>query len=172
MSEREGDRDIRDLALSCMAGKPLPEDRLGRIGTVHAQRPLSSVATLNVLVGLLADNACPGFNRIAFADRMKTIFLIDSRSNKAAAQIYSRLAALENGLERYDNAYAYIEKYLEFAPSDSSGLLMKLHFATALGRVDVSRELKSKLQSMDEQGNLTLGERQTLSLYLQNELTR
>jgi hypothetical protein len=43
-----------------------------------------------------------------------------------------------------------------------------LHFATALGKADAAAELVATLQQMEEQGKLTVGEQQTLVLYLEN----
>ena len=166
--ERQGDLDIRDLVLSCSANQSMPLSRIASIGTVDPERPLSSVATLNALMRLLQDNACPGFDRTVFANRMKAIFLSGESQNKAAANIYSRLAVLENTLERYDNASAYMDLFLLQSPHDTTGLLMKLHFSNALGAVDEVRDLKSKLQTMDEAGKLTLAQRNTLLLYLEN----
>jgi hypothetical protein len=168
LGERRGDLDIRDLALSCMANSPLPLGRVASIGTVDAARPLSSVATLNVLVRLLQDDVCPNFDRMVFADRMRLIFLEEGHIDKAAANIYSRLAVLENALERYENAYAYMALYLSLSPDDIEGLLMQLHFSTALDYQDDVVLLKSKLQTMDEAGKLTLAQKNTLSLYLEN----
>ena len=45
---------------------------------------------------------------------------------------------------------------------------MKLHFATALGKAEAAQEVIATLQRMDEQGKLTVGEQQTLALYLEN----
>lgn len=167
-SERQGDLDVRDLALSCMANLPLPVERVSSIGTVDAARPLSSVSTLNALVRLLQDNTCPAFDRVLFADRMQQIFLDNGYPDKAAIHTYSRLAVLENALGRYENAYAYMALYLSVSPDEISGLLMQLHFATALDYQDDLVLLKSKLQTMDEEGKLTLAQSDTLSLYLEN----
>jgi hypothetical protein len=168
IGERKGDLDIRDLALSCMANAPLPVDRIYSIGTVDSARPLSSVATLNVLVRLLQDNACPNFDRMLFANRMQQIFLETQQLDKGSAHLYSRLAVLENALERYEYSYAYMALFLRISPADVGGLLMQLHFATALDYRDQTILLKSKLQTMDEAGKLTLAQKETLSLYPEN----
>ncbi|MEH6580432.1 MAG: hypothetical protein V7754_00755 [Halioglobus sp.] len=167
-SEREGDHDIRDLALSCLANKPLPDERVVLIGTVHAERPLSSVSTLQVLVRLLQGDTCPEFDRVGFANRMKQVFLEEGHDDKAANQIYSRLAVLESSLERYDNAYVYIEKFLNVSPDDVTGLLMKLHFSTALDLATEVSATIARLQALNENEKLTVSEQQTLSLYLEN----
>jgi hypothetical protein len=75
---------------------------------------------------------------------------------------------LENPLERYDNAYAYTERFLVLSPDNVRGLLMKLHFATALGKTVVVEETIENLQALDENGKLKVGDRQTLSLYLED----
>jgi hypothetical protein len=44
---------------------------------------------------------------------------------------------------------------------------MKLHFVTALGKVEAIDSIRSRLLELDAQGKLTVGEQQTLSLYLE-----
>ncbi len=165
--ERSGDYEIRNLALSCIANKPSSPELIDNLGKDDPNRPLSSVTTLLTMVRLLQDNSCPQFDRIRFADRMAEIFLVADFQDKASAKIYSNLAVLENALERYDNAYAYVEQFLALSPNDKRGLLMKLHFATALGKTEAAQEVIATLQRMDEQGKLTVGEQQTLALYLE-----
>lgn len=166
--ERLGDYLVRDLALSCIAGKPVPPFMIDSLGEDDPQRPLSSVTTLLSLVRLLQDERCPQFDRIRFADRMAGLYLVDDFQRKASAKIYSNLAVLENALQRYDNAYAYTEQLLALSPHDKRGLLMKLHFATALGKVEAAQAVIAALQRLDQQGKLTVGEQQTLALYLEN----
>jgi len=51
------------------------------------------------------------------------------------------------------------------SPGNAQGLLMKLHFVTALGKVDAAEAVKFQLKQLQDQGKLTVGEQQTLSLY-------
>ena len=44
---------------------------------------------------------------------------------------------------------------------------MKLHFVSALGKVAEIDKVKARLRTMQEKGQLTVGEQQTLSLYLE-----
>lgn len=166
--ERRGDYLVRNMALSCIAGQPVSPLLIDMLGADDPQRPLSSVATLLSLVRLLQDDKCPQFDRIRFADRMAQLYLVPDFERKAAAKIYSNLAVLENALQRYDNAYAYAQQLLLMKPNDKRGLLMKLHFATALGNAEAARDVIATLQQLDEQGKLTVGEQQTLALYVQN----
>lgn len=166
-TERSGDREVRDLALSCIANQPPPSGLIDNLGMTDPSRPLSSVTTLLTMVRLLQDNNCPTFDRIRFADRMAGIYLVDDFREKASANMYSNFAVLENALERYDNAYAYVGRFLVLSPGNKRGLLMKLHFASALGKVRAADEVIATLQVLDGEGKLTVGERQTLSLYLE-----
>jgi hypothetical protein len=165
--ERSGDHDIRDLALACVARRPVEPDRIRSLGTQNAARPFGSVVTLQTMVQLLQDHACPGFDRVGFADRMVEIFLAPDAQATAAANIYAGLAVLENTLERWQYAAAYIDRFLEQSPGNTQGLLMKLHFTRSLGKVAEADEIIARLQSMQELGQLTVGEQQTLSLYLE-----
>jgi tetratricopeptide (TPR) repeat protein len=166
--ERSGDFEIRNLALSCIAGQPPPPGWIEQLGEKDPKRPLSSVTTLLTLVRMLQDDTCPHIDRIGFADRLAELFLVEGFERKASASIYSNLAVLENALQRYDNAFAYVEQFLALAPNDTRGLLMKLHFATALGKAAAAREVIGTLRAMDEQGKLTVGQQQTLAMYMEN----
>jgi hypothetical protein len=168
-AERKGDYQVRNLALSCIAGKPVSPLLIETLGADDPQRPLSSVTTLLSLVRLLQDDKCPQFDRVRFADRMAELYLVADFERKASAKIYSNLAVLENALHRYDNAYAYAQQLLVMKPYDKRGLLMKLHFATALGNAEAARDVIATLQQLDKQGKLTTGEQQTLALYVQNQ---
>jgi tetratricopeptide (TPR) repeat protein len=167
VAERRGDYEIRDLALSCIANKPADPASIDQLGRENPNRPLSSVTTLLSMVRLLQDNRCPQFDRIRFADRLAEIYLVDDFKHRASSKIYSNLAVLENALQRYDNAYAYAERFLALSRNNTSGLLMKLQFATALGKVDAADEVVAILQGLDQKGRLTVGEQQTLALYLE-----
>jgi protein O-mannosyl-transferase len=166
--ERSGDHDIRDLALACIANQSVAPEQIRRLGTDNPERPFSSVDTLQTLVRLLQDDACPNFDRVGFADRMAQIFLDEGSPATASANIYIGLAVLENTLQRWELASAYIGRFLHFSPDNPRGLLMKLHFATALGKVGEAAAVRALLQDMDSQGKLTVGEQQTLSLYLEH----
>ena len=163
--EREADRALRDLALACIAGVAVDPAEIEGIGAVDPQRPVSSVTTLLTLVRLLQDNACPGFPREQFADHMATLFLVDDFERRAAANVYSSLAVLENALGRFEYALEYTEQFLALSPNNTRGQLMKLHFATALGKVGVAEEMIAALQAKQAAGELNVGERQTLALY-------
>ncbi|MBK6509157.1 MAG: hypothetical protein IPG06_06590 [Haliea sp.] len=167
-AERNGDYQVRNLALSCIAGKAVSPLLIETLGADDPQRPLSSVTTLLSLVRLLQDDKCPQFDRLRFADRMAQLYLVADFERKASAKIYSNLAVLENALQRYDNAFAYAQQLLVMKPYDKRGLLMKLHFATALGKAEAAQDVIATLQQLDEQGKLTTGEQQTLALYMQN----
>ncbi|MCB1705626.1 MAG: hypothetical protein KDI17_12230 [Halioglobus sp.] len=168
LQERYGDYQVRNLALSCIANEPVAPGVIDELGMENPDRPLSSVTTLLALVRLLQDDRCPQLDRVRFADRAAEIFLVDDFRRKASANIYSNLAVLENTLQRYDNALAYTEQLLAMSPNNTRGLLMKLHFATALGKVETAQAAIDALQQLDQQGKLTVGEQQTLSLYLEN----
>jgi hypothetical protein len=119
------------------------------------------------MVRLLQDDACPQFDTVAFADRMAQIFLADASPATASVNIYQGLALLENNLQGWQNANDYIDLYLRQAPGNGQGLLMKLHFTRALGKVMAADAVVATLLDMQQRGQLTVGEQQTLSLYLE-----
>jgi hypothetical protein len=166
--ERSGDHDIRDLALACIANQPVAAEQISRLGRDNPARPFGSVVTLQTMVHLLQDDTCPAFDTVRFADRMVEIFLAEESPASASSNIYIGLALLENTLQRWQYANAYIDLHLRLAPANAQGLLMKLHFVTALGKVMQANAVKASLLAMQERGQLTVGEQQTLSLYLEN----
>jgi predicted Zn-dependent protease len=165
--ERSGDYEVRNLALSCIAGQAPPAGLIEHLGEKDPNRPISSVTTLLTLVRFLQEDACPQIDRTLFADRVAELYLVDDFKRKASPKIYSALAVLENALQRYDNAYAYADQFLALSPYNTRGLLMKLHFATALGKSDAAQEAIATLQAIDKQGKLTVGQQQTLAMYLE-----
>ena len=166
--ERSGDHDIRDLALACIANQPVAPEQIEQLGIENPERPFGSVITLHTLVKLLQDGVCPAFDSVRFADRMTEIFLADNPQATASANMYLGLALLEHTLQRWQNAEQYVDLYLEISPGNTQGMLMKLHFVTALGKVNAADAVKSQLLQLQDQGELTVGEQQTLSLYLEN----
>ena len=167
ITERLGDYQIRNMALSCMAGAPVPPEVIDTFAEADTRRPLSSVTTLLTLVRMLQDDRCPEFDRVRLADRFKVLYLDDPNVRKGKSNIYANLAVLENVLGRYDNAFAYTERFLTMAPRHKRALLMKLHFATALQRDEDAAEVIAILQGMDARGELTVAQQQTLALYLE-----
>ena len=167
VQERHADYTIRNLALSCLSQKAISREEIDAIGTLNPGRPISSVTILVSFVRLLQDDACSDFDREYFADRMAEIFLTEGYETRASANVYSALAVLENALQRYENAYHYIEQFLSLEPDNTRGLLMKLHFTTALQKLDERQGVIDRLQAMEEEGKLTVGEQQTLALYLE-----
>lgn len=165
-NERYGDYLIRNLALSCTAGKAPPAGMIEQIGDQDPQRPLSSVSTLLTMVRLLQDDKCPHIDRVAFANRMAAVYLVEGK-RRGALKIYSSLAVLENALGRYDKALAYTEVILKQSPNRKRALLMKLHFVTALGYTGAAEETVQRLQALQSAGKLTVGEQQTLALYVE-----
>ncbi|MEM7283852.1 MAG: hypothetical protein AAF438_19730 [Pseudomonadota bacterium] len=166
--ERSGDHDIRDLALACIANQPVPPEQIEQLGTNRPDRPFGSVVTLQTMVHLLQDDVCPAFDRLRFANRMYEIYLSPDSTATASANIYLGLALLEHVMQRWNNALAYIDLFLAQSPDYAQGLLMKLHFVTALGKVDEAEALRSQLLELQTLGKLTVSEQQTLSLYLEN----
>jgi hypothetical protein len=165
--ERSGDHDIRDLALACIANQAVEPQRINQLGSANPGRPFGSVVTLQTMVHLLQDDVCPKFDRVGFADRMAQIFLAQEATATASASIYLGLAVLENALQRWEYANGYIDRFLHLAPANAEGLLMKLHFTRALGKVADADEVMATLQAMQQSGRLTVGEQQTLSLYVE-----
>jgi protein O-mannosyl-transferase len=164
--ERPGDRQIRDIALHCLAGRAVPAALFDTLGTLNPQRPFAVVSTMKGFATMLRREECARADRIAFADRMAEIFLGDAAVATASPNYYLVLAGMENALQRFDKAYAYTSKFLEHSPRDVRGMLMQLHFTTALGKAQETQALKQQLLKLQQEGRLNLGDSKTLALYL------
>ncbi|MFV0276378.1 MAG: hypothetical protein ACK5HY_04235, partial [Parahaliea sp.] len=164
--ERAGDRDVRGLALSCIARKAPPDTLLRQLGAENPQRPIGSVRTFHVLVQLAQDRSCSGDFWQALSERLAALYLSTDDIDRASPNLYSMLAGLENALGDYARAYRYTGKFLLAAPDNTRGQLMQLHFTTALGKVAEAGALKQRLLDKRERGELTVGEQQNLALYL------
>lgn len=164
--ERVGDRQIREIAAHCLAGRPVPEKRFAELGTVNPQRPFAVVNTIYGFARIMERGLCAPDDRRAFADRMAEILLGPDAAATASLNYYTVLAGMENDLGRYDNAYRYMEKVLARSPDEVRALFMQLHFATATGREAEAVSLAEKLIALRESGELNVGQTQTLALYL------
>ena len=98
---------------------------------------------------------------------MAAIYLGGARRS-ASNHLYLSLAILENALARYEVALAYVDRVLKKSPNTTQGLLMKLHFTTALGRQNEANAVLVRLQKKLEAGELSTSEQQNLALYMRN----
>jgi protein O-mannosyl-transferase len=165
-SESQGDREIRDIVLSCMARTPLRPEYTSNLGAHNLDRPFGSVQTFHTLVKLLQSNACPEFDRDGLSARLAELYLVVGSPASASPNMYSLLAGFENSRSNYRLAYLYTEKFLQQSPDDTRGLLMQLHFTTALGFRDEAESISANLIAKREAGSLTIREVETLALYL------
>ena len=164
----QGDRQLRDLSLHCLANVPVPQHLIDNLGRQNPKRPFAVVSIASGLVKLLQEDGCPSFDRLALAERLAKVFLVDDDETRASANMFSVFASFENDLGRYGNAFEYIELSLSQVPDAPRPLLMKLHFATALGKVSAADEVIEMLQKKREAGMLSTSEQRTLELYLEN----
>ncbi|MEP5566892.1 MAG: hypothetical protein ABJN62_03575 [Halioglobus sp.] len=165
-SEPLNDYLLRELALSCAADESVPSQRFELLEMSDNGRFITSVQTLHALVLMLQDDSCPKFDRYGFADRMEHFYLSKSATAGDAPGVFFSLAILENSLQRYDNAYNYIETYTRNNPNDIKGLMMKLHFLVILGKTKERDNLISNLLEYNKAGLLTVAQQRTLDLYL------
>lgn len=166
ITERPGDWQIRDLALYCLAGREIPATRFEELGSVEPQRPFAVVSTFNGFAKILQRGRCTLADTLRFSDRMADIFLAPGTTASASANIYSILAGIANDLGQYARAHAYMRKFLALSPNNVRGMLMQLHFTTALGLEHEQAALLERLLALQAAGTLDEGQQQTLALYL------
>ncbi|HBX73467.1 MAG TPA: hypothetical protein DEG86_10825, partial [Halieaceae bacterium] len=130
---------------------------------------LSSVPTLHTLVKMLQNDECRHLDRSALADTFAAVYLRPKAEATASGNIYALLAVLENALGRYANAYEYTARFLAESPQATRGLLMQLHFSTALGKVEEADDLKQRLLLLQDAGALSVVDQETLALYLETD---
>ena len=168
-AERTGDIGVRSMLLNCYANAPISSTSLDGLELWSAQgRIISGTNALHYLVRKLQNGECPAVDSMAIADKFSALLLGDPAQAEVTAEVYAGLAVLENSLQRYQKAYDYTNLFLSLSSGNARGLLMKLHFATALGKTDSTDLARSKLLMLEDSGLLTLSEQQTLSLYSEN----
>ncbi|AQA19760.1 hypothetical protein BST95_17425 [Halioglobus japonicus] len=165
--ERSSDLAIRNLTLYCIVDQAAPGEMIAQLGLEHPQRPFRSPASLLYLARLVQEGECPTFNAIALADRMWQIFGMENAVATAHYSLFYGLATLENTLQRYEHALFYNQRYLRLRPGNVDGLLMQLHFGTALQDAEHRQAALDALLRMQADGTLSVAQRQTLALYME-----
>ncbi|TDG15064.1 hypothetical protein E2F43_02150 [Seongchinamella unica] len=166
--ESHGDYVLRNIALSCVAGKPLFQAEYEKLGAVEPSRPLGDVNTMSTVVKLRQGDVCPDFDWEGFLDHLAGLYLQTFDTTLASAQMFSALAMLANAQQRWEDAYQYTERFLALSPDSVRGMLMQLHFSTALNRREQADKFIARLQKLQDAGKLNRGEQDTLALYLEN----
>ena len=163
--ERAADFHLRNIALACLAGAPIPSADLAALGSVHPERPLGSTWTVEVTARLMARKQCPAFGWERLATRLNAIYLRDPAVDRASVGVYTALAVFADGLGRNGDAYAYADLGLRKAPRNVTLQLIQLHQAIVLDRRERALALRSSLQAAARDGRLTTQERRTLAHY-------
>lgn len=167
-NESNADHLIRDLALSCMARQPLMlEERLGQDEGAETLRHLTDLNTMRVLIRYLQADACDENTLRSFSDSVWLAFgRTPKREEARSADLYTLLAILENANENFQRAMFYVNQLLQSRPDDVRGLLMRLHFATALGDEHLARTTREELLVRQKMNKFDATQRATLDLYL------
>lgn len=118
---------------------------------------------------LIKDDRCPGLELDTFTSQMSQVLLLKPGQLVAPDSFYIVMAGLENHLQDFQSAYQYIDYALMAAPDNVRAMLMQLHFTTALGKVAEAEALKQRLLAKQAAGELSVGDQQTLALYLEPE---
>jgi hypothetical protein len=165
-NERLGDLDVRNILLACYANQPLEKEVFEALPTWSAQgRIIAATNAFHYLIRKLDADECPALDKVLIADKFSTILLGPQAPATVTSEVYAGLAALENSLQRYQSAYDYANLSLDLDPGSVRGMLMKLHFATALEEKKAAELVRAQLIVLESAGLLTVGEKQTLSLY-------
>jgi hypothetical protein len=164
--ERILDWRLRDFILHCYAGgRAFTGDATVDLPPQEAMRPIGALHTLTALADAVATGKCDRESVVDLLDGLAGMFLSDEAEADASAQVYSRLAALENTMQRYDNALEYALRYAEQRPDSITAHLMVLHFATAEQRSDIMGQTRAKLRLWLNEGRLSSTEEKTFGLY-------
>lgn len=166
-NEHYGDYILRNLALACIAKAPLTETEYQELGRTEPERPIGSVTTMSVVIKLRQSDACADFDWQGFLDHLGELYLSDVDSSRASANMWSAFAMLANAEQRWEQAYEYNARSLALSPESTRGLLMQLHFTTALNKREEADKYIQQLQGLKEAGKLNRGEQDTLALYLE-----
>ncbi|PLW70358.1 hypothetical protein [Pseudohalioglobus lutimaris] len=165
--EHFGDFVLRNVALACLAGEPLVPEEYEVIGRVQPQRPLGQVVTMGVVIKLRQEERCPRFDWDGFLEHLASLYLTEFDTSLASHNMFSALAMLANAHQHWEYAYAYNARHLALVPHSVRGMLMQLHFTTALGKTSEAQEYIARLQELQRAGKLTQAELANLALYLE-----
>ena len=123
---------------------------------------------MSVVIKLRQSEVCPDFDWDGFLDHLAELYLREYNTSLASAQMFSALAMLANAHQRWEDAYQYTARFLDLAPENVRGMLMQLHFTTALNRREEADSWIARLQKLQDAGKLNRSEQDTLALYLEN----
>lgn len=165
--EHFGDYLLRNVALACMARQPLLPQEYAEPGSLDRDRPFGQVFTMSVIIKLRQNNACPAFDWDTFLAFLGDLYLDDFDTSKASANMFSALAMLSNAHQNWEFAHAYTARQLALEPESVRGMLMQLHFATAMGQSAEAEAYIARLQELQREGKLTQGEQANLALYVE-----
>lgn len=166
--EPRADHLVRDIALSCMSGKPLLLDgRLEQEKKIQVLHQLTDLNTMRVMIRHLQVGACAENTMRWFSDLVWQAY---GRSPSALParepDVYTLLAIMENANANFQRAMFYTEQLLESRPDDIRGLLMRLQFASMLGDENLASETREELVLREEMNELDELQRSTLDLYM------
>ncbi|MDP4651578.1 MAG: hypothetical protein NWS56_07480 [Haliea sp.] len=164
-TERDGDFRIRNVALACMAGAPVPVKELELFARVSPERPAADTNTFEVLAGLQREMRCPDFEWGVVAERFHEVYLADPSADRASVGVFTALSVMMNSLNRIEDASEYAKLGLLQNQDNVQLLLMRVHFATLLNEDAVVRDLLVHLGELESQSLLTINDSKNLSLY-------
>lgn len=167
LNEYHGDYVLRNVALACLAQQPLHAVAYREVGRGGVGRPLSSVVTMGVVVQLSQQQVCEDFDWDGFLDHLAGLYLGSGSPKDASAAMFNALAMLANSRQQWRKAYDFNARHLALAPDSVRGLLMQLHFATALGDAGNAAAYITRLQRLQQEGKLSRSDEATLALYLE-----
>lgn len=158
--------DSRDLILYCLAGSaPDPSLWVDMAGRKKSFTDGQLNENIQLLVELLVEGRCRGFDLLQVAEQFTRIFFAESGVSNTR-KILIMMAILENHNGRYLQADNYAKTLLKKYPGDIKALLMRLYFTNVLGKNQEKFDIVKELLEYRESGHLSREQQYTLELFL------
>jgi hypothetical protein len=156
---------LRELLLLCYAGPAIPAQAINELSaTVEDFSDDEMSEVVHLLVKEILDGKCPDTNLAALAARMLDLTRIPA-PERISPKLYVSLAMLENHLQNYPQALAYVNALLDRSPGDKQALMMRMYFASALQLEDQREDSIRQLQEIEARGLLSEEEQYNLRLF-------
>jgi protein O-mannosyl-transferase len=156
----------RNLLLYCLSGNDISVKQIQELKSAPKYFDDGRLnENIQLLVELLIEGRCSGFDAVSVADLFAEVFY-DQSAMKATGKILIMMAILENHNGRYERADIYAKEFLKKYPGDVKALLMRLYFTSLLEKPEDKTAIVEQLIEYRQSGQLNQQQQYTLELFL------
>ena len=161
-------QQLIDLHLRCLSTAPIDQDTVAKL-SARAEDFVDDAASEQayLLIRTIIADTCGRQSAILLADRLMTLTEL-SEPAKISPKMYVSLAILENYIQRYAEALAYVDALLARSPDSTRALMMKLYF-TSLQDLEFEHEnTRRQLLDLQQRGLLNQQQQYNLNLFIED----